>query len=307
MYNMRIKESLFISMFIIAGFVLAACNLSAATEPAPIDQSAAYTIAAQTIIAQYTQEAGQQTPMATESGQEPATDTPPGPSASPTPTESPTATQASPTATQTTSPSPVPTATLSTGDPKTGLGEPAFIDTFDSDANWSLYTDDHVSFTVRDSNMVMVAFEPERYTGWTITWPQISDFYLEITAEQQQCSGLDHYGMIFRTERDDEDYVGYFFGISCDGQYYLSNWDGSRYVPLIDWTPSDAILTGSDQTNRIGVMAEGNRISLYANGKLMKEFNDDTYQEGRFGVGIGSVNTTDFNTWVHEIAYWDIP
>lgn len=304
---MRRHKSLLISIFLITLVSLTSCNLRASPEPAPTDQSAAYTAAAKTIIAQLTEVAGQQSPTATGSSQAEATEIPTSPVESPTATETPTETEPLPSPTTTTSPTPVPTSTLPAGDPKTELGEPAFIDTFDSDANWSLYTNDHVSFTVKDSNMVMVAFEPEHYTGWMVSWPVISEFYLEMTAEQRQCSGLDHYGMMFRATKTEKGYVGYFFGITCDGQYSLSNWDGSKYIPLVDWTPSDHILTGSNQTNRIGVMAEGNRISMYANGKLMKEFNDDTHQEGRFGVGIGSVNTTDFKTWIDEMAYWEIP
>jgi hypothetical protein len=224
-----------------------------------------------------------------------------------TATEIPTATEPPPTPTSTSPPPPVPTATLSAGDPKAGLGEPAFYDSFDSGTSWPLYTDDHVSFLVKESNLVMVAFKPDRYTGWMLTWPVISEFYLEMTAKPRQCSGLDQYGMMFRATKTDKGYIGYLYGVSCDGKYSLRTWNGSKFTTLVDWTSSEHILAGANQINRIGVQAEGDRISMYANGKLLKEFNDDTHQGGKFGVTVGSANTTEFKTWVDEIAYWDIP
>ena len=33
---------------------------------------------------------------------------------------------------------------------------------------------------------------------------------------------------------------------------------------------------------------------------------DNTYDEGRFGLFIGSVNTNDLEIFVEEIAYWDL-
>ena len=54
-------------------------------------------------------------------------------------------------------------------------------------------------------------------------------------------------------------------------------------------------------------MANGNQLSMYANGKLIGEFQDGSHREGRFGIFIGSVNTPDVKVLVDEIAYWDLP
>jgi hypothetical protein len=300
-------KSLLARIPVTAGISLVACNLPASTAPPPTDQSAAYTQAAENIIAQMTEAAGQFSPTSPEEIQIVATSTATSPAATATATELPTATEPPPTATATSSPAPSPTATLTAGDPRAGLGEPAFSDPFDNGNNWPLYTDKHVSFSVKDSNLVMVAFKPDRYTGWMLTWPVISEFYLEMIAKPRNCSGLDHYGMMFRATKTDKGYIGYVYGISCDGKFSLRSWDGSKFTKLVDWTPSEHLLSGANQTNRVGVQAEGNRISMYANGKLIKEINDDTHQEGRFGVAVGSANTPDFKAWVDEIAYWDIP
>jgi hypothetical protein len=46
---------------------------------------------------------------------------------------------------------------------------------------------------------------------------------------------------------------------------------------------------------------------MYANGKLIGEYQDDTHGEGRFGLFVGSADTPDVKVYVDEIAYWDIP
>jgi hypothetical protein len=76
---------------------------------------------------------------------------------------------------------------------------------------------------------------------------------------------------------------------------------------LIPWTPSPQIIKGPDQTNRLGCMAEGNKLSLYANGKLLATIEDDTYPEGGIGLFVGAVKTEGFTVLFDEVAYWELP
>ncbi len=140
-----------------------------------------------------------------------------------------------------------------------------------------------------------------------LSWPVVSDSYLEMTATTKSCSGLDRYGLVARSVRNDEGYAGYLYGVSCDGKYSLRIWDGESFTKLIDWTESEHINAGSNETNRIGVIMEGENISLYANGNLIRELRDDTFDEGKFGVFVGSANTEDFTVLVNEVAYWELP
>jgi hypothetical protein len=306
---MRIQQSLLAFALILIGVSLAGCNLSASTEAPPVDQSAAQTAAAETIIAQLTEVAETLTPAATEGSPSEPTQSPVVAAATETsvPTAVPTEAAAEPTATATVTSPPAPTPTLDANDPKAGLGEPDFQDSFADGSNWPLYTDEHISFEVKNSNLVMTAFNPDNYSGWMLTWPVISDYYLEMVTETKECSGKDQYGVMVRAVKTDQGYIGYLYGISCDGRYSLRRWNGNQYVTLVDWTSSEQINAGSNQVNRIGLMANGDMLSMYANGKLLGEYQDDTHPEGRFGVFVGSVNTPDVTVLVDEIAYWDIP
>jgi hypothetical protein len=96
------------------------------------------------------------------------------------------------------------------------------------------------------------------------------------------------------------------YGFTCDGRFRLYKWDGENYQGLQEWTASPHILTGPDQTNRMGFWAEGDSLKLYANGWLLAEISDSTYDQGRFGIYIGSTATEDLEVYVEEISYWEL-
>ncbi len=300
-----------IAVVLITGIILAACNLPASTELPPLDPAAEQPAAAETIIAQLTEVA--ETLVPTETGGSPPVATQTAVIAAATETTVPTtpppstATESAASPTMTATSPPPPTPTLNPDDPKAGLGEPDFFDDFSTGESWPLYSDDHVAFNVKESNLVMTAINPDKYNGWMLTWPVISDYYLEMSTKTQQCSGKDAYGNMVRAVKTDQGYIGYLYTISCDGYYSLRRWDGERYVSLVDWTPSDQINAGANQTNRIGLMLNGNQYTFYANGKQIGQYQDDSHREGRFGVVIGSANTPELKVRVDEIAAWNLP
>ena len=61
----------------------------------------------------------------------------------------------------------------------------------------------------------------------------------------------------------------------------------NRLTTLIDWTPSPAINAGT-AANRIGVRAVGPQIVLLINGQEVGRVRDETFQEGRLGLGVES-------------------
>ena len=100
--------------------------------------------------------------------------------------------------------------------------------------------------------------------------------------------------------------MGYVFEFSCDGRYRLYKWDGEKYDAIQEWKSSAFITGGSDQTNVLGIWLKDKAIRLYANGKLLAEFEDDKFDEGRFGLVIGADQTEGFTVYVDEVAYWTL-
>lgn len=196
-----------------------------------------------------------------------------------------------------------PTQTPVPGDPAADLGQPDWEDDFSTGANWAFYSDDFASFSLQNGALRMTALQKGARNSWMLAVPRPEDYYLEVTARTGDCSGLDRYGVIFRSDAN----VGYLFGISCNGQFSLRRWNGTRTLVLVDWTSDPAIISGSNQTNRLGLRVEGGSFSLYANGKLLTEISDFSLSETGFGLFIGAETTEDFEVIVERVAYWELP
>jgi hypothetical protein len=196
-----------------------------------------------------------------------------------------------------------PLPTLAADDPRVQLGNPTWQATF-SGSNWYTFEDKQSSIQLKDGTLVLQAILANNYESWTMASPKISNFYLEIQGTSgDSCQGKDRYGLIFRAPDPNQ---GYLFGISCDGFYRLRAWDGENFSELASWRQSEYIHTGPNQTNRIGVMAEGAELSLYVNGHLVDKIQDSAYTSGVFGAYIAAFNTSNLKVVVSQAAYWEI-
>lgn len=203
-----------------------------------------------------------------------------------------------------------PTVTPTQADPKLTLGAPAYADTFSSGSAFGLntpYSDDASEMHVEGGNLVMATTKTYSGIRWRLTYPTPKDFYIEATFKTVQCKGDDFYGLVLRAP-DYSDGHGYYFGVTCKGEYYLMKDVSGDDVPLVDWTADSHILTGTNQVNRLGVMAKGNHISLYINGTLVKELDDNSLNAaGHFGVFLASYEQWNMTIQVEEINQWNLP
>lgn len=243
-----------------------------------------------------------------EAAVEPAapTETPVPPTPEPAATQGPTATSTNTAA---------PTATLDPKDPRSSLGEPTKRDTMDSAVSWIWPTGDseYTSLEFKDGQMLMTGLT--NYVGWRLANPAgygLENMYLEMQVNSGNCSGSDQYGVIFRSPVLQDADRGYLFGFSCDGRYGLRRWDGKdgtngKMTWLKAWTSDKAIVSGSNQNNRLGLLVSGSRISLYANGVYLADFTDATWTAGYLGVYIGAIETKNYTARIDEMAYWENP
>lgn len=255
-----------------------------------------------------TKPASGESPAPTEPAQVEPTATPQPEASSPTATPETPAETPTPEATPTPANTPLPTATLPAGDPKLGLGAPIYTETFDEDNGSWPTGEDGAKFTsaeISGGAFKVTSLQPK--DGWRLTWEEPENFYLEATMKTGTCSGGDRYGLIFRVPDLETADAGYLLGLTCDGQYSLRRWDGKKMTHLITWKEDKAINKGSNQTNRIGVMAKKNTIAVYVNGVLLGEVWDHTITKGAFGVFVGYKDTKDLTILVDEISYWELP
>jgi hypothetical protein len=203
-----------------------------------------------------------------------------------------------------TTPTAANTPTQVVNDPILTLGSPTWKDTFDNGDNWPLGVDKFVDLKSSGGSLQMIGLTNKN--GWRLSNQKAVNFYLQLTGKMAVCSGADHYGLFFRVPNLSLADRGYLFGISCDGKYALRKWSIDTMTVLKNWKSNDAILKGSNQTNRLGIMAKGNELKLYINGVLVDTVKDSSFSQGYIGLYVGPKETTKLTAVLDEIAYWII-
>jgi hypothetical protein len=225
----------------------------------------------------------------------------------PTPTFPPTETPQP----ETPSPAPpthTPTPTNPPDDPRFSLGEPTWTDTLENASSFYLFENENTRVTLENNALLLTGLQANGWHGWTLTFSrEPKNFYLEATLNPQTCSSSDLYGLIFRAPTAS---AGYFFGVTCDGRFNLRarNFEDGRDQAIIEMTSNSAILAGSGVTNRLGVMANGSSLALYANGVLLKEVNNASFENhGFFGAFVAAQQTAGFTVRMEEVSLWNLP
>ena len=178
------------------------------------------------------------------------------------------------------------------------------VESFSEASYWYQYEDDKYEFEVKDGYMKMEGKQIDLFDAWVTAPVKLKNFYLEGTFKvDDTCGDWDRYGLLVRAPKPA---YGYVFSFTCGGRFRLYYMDGDTYVAVQEWKASDLIVKGPYATNRMGVWIDGNKIRLYANGKLLGEYTDDTFEEGIIGVFLGAEQTLGLEVKVDEIQWWDL-
>ena len=188
------------------------------------------------------------------------------------------------------------------------LGEPTWVDGFDSDSGyWPLGDDPLIGYNISASTLKMTGFQ---ITGdqWRMNaHAEINNLYLEATFRtSNKCSGKDSYGIIVRSTDSGDDIFdsGYIFTFSCDGMYRLYRLDNGTYINLLNWTANSEIKAGQNVTNKMGIYVEGELIKLYANGNRLAQVSDSGHDKGKWGLIIRTKETSGLEIFVEDVSYW---
>lgn len=191
-------------------------------------------------------------------------------------------------------------------DPRGQLGSSVWGAVFeDGTETWYQFENDQSKSEVKDGKLQLTAKKANSFDAWTMSYPQMDDFYLEVVFSiGKACQGKDRYGILFRAPDNSQ---GYLYNVACDGSYQLRSWNGEQFTDLIKWTVDTHIAQEPVKTQRLGVWAEGDRLVLFVNGFQIGETRDSTFSEGTFGVNIAAAETVGFTVDVIEAKVWDLP
>jgi hypothetical protein len=91
-------------------------------------------------------------------------------------------------------------------------------------------------------------------------------------------------GLFFHVSTDIfGEYSGYLFEITTTGKYRISLFSqrfNATITALKNWTFSPVLRQGHAASNTLQVIAQGNSLSLYANGAFLVQLTDSTYTSG---------------------------
>ena len=128
----------------------------------------------------------------------------------------------------------------------------------------------------------------ENFIAWSIYHDlEVDDVF--ILTDVKRISGVEGaYGIVFRLQ-DVNNF--YYFLVDDSGYFTLGKRLEGEWIPLLDWTVSDAILSG-DAFNSLGVVINGDELVVYVNLELVGQVVDDTFANGGVGVAAQSIETT---------------
>ena len=280
------RSILSVSLTLAVGLTLVACNRPAG-EPSP---DLVATMVAATLTAAPTMPSSPTSP----------------PSATPIITPS-------PTPTDTATPGPSPSATLpelAPGDPRYGLNlaAPNYRDDFSDQYTW-FGPNFEGAINVWDNGRHRATDNITDYSIWwstTIRNIDAGNLYAEITAEIGDCSNKDGYGLAVRVNGDPLN-SGYTLEFSCDGAYRIRKFIEGSVQVLLNWTPSEAILAGSNMENRMGFLADGGVLYAIANGEVLGQVENVGFASGTFGLFASAANTPGLTTYFDDFYLWYLP
>ena len=198
--------------------------------------------------------------------------------------------------------------TLDKEDPVKSLGQPSWKDDLTNAGNWfssGSFISDNTEFKPSSGGITATSTKTSDGRRWYLHYEKRpKNVYIEAKFNTSTCSGKDQYGIAFRAPNL-EDNITFLFGVTCDGSFSLSKAEPSISVLLENTASGDAINTGSNKTNILGVWAKDDRIRLYANGQFLKEIsNASLNNDGHFGLFINARETPGFTIKLDEISYW---
>jgi len=132
---------------------------------------------------------------------------------------------------------------------------------------------------------------------------EASDFYLEVDTAHVAGPLDNELGVLFRYVDGDN---FYFFAISSDGFYKLQRLVDGEWEQIIKWTQSDAINTGEESENRLGLLAVGSRIVLLVNDEVLDEVEDDTFDTGTVALAAGTFDEGGVEVAFDNLSIWEL-
>jgi hypothetical protein len=184
----------------------------------------------------------------------------------------------------------IPTAeNISTQAVFSELGEVLFRDDFIDAEQWVVPQTDRGQVNISNGEANIIINEPKSYLMGTLEKPDLTTFYVEITANPVLCSGKDEYGLLFRVFGRNQFYR---YALTCNGELRLDKITAAGGTVLYPSTRSATVPVGAPSISKIAVVAERDQLHLFINGVYQTSVADQQLLVGSFGIYARSAGDT---------------
>jgi hypothetical protein len=176
------------------------------------------------------------------------------------------------------------------------------------DTSGQLPDTDYLKLEIMDGHMDVTG-KRRLWDTWWISGFSLDNFYIEMEVNSGDCNPDDAYGMIVRASQHGEPTHGYLVAFTCDGKVFakrLEKVDPYTAVSILLPTETDLIFDGKNQNNILGILLDGNTISIYPNRRFFTTLTDDAFSFGRYGVFVQAGDAGNFTYTVNEIRTWGL-
>jgi hypothetical protein len=201
---------------------------------------------------------------------------------------------------------PTPLSTIAvtpTPEQRPDIGEILLADDFSTADDWSLSVTNRGQIALGINELTIAIVEPKTLLYSVRSQPVFTDFYAEITASPNLCSGVDEYGLLLRYASPADFYR---FSLSCDGQIRLDRLYGGIASSPQPWLSSANVPNGAPSSSRLGVWALGNEMHFFVNDEFQFSVSDRIHPSGFLGVfarstGENAVTVSFSDLVVHQL------
>jgi len=222
----------------------------------------------------------------------------------PTPTLSPT-----PTATvvwfpPTATPTPIPTREIvPTPTPQLGLAAEILREDFSDGVSWTTGRTSSGSAAYGPNRLTLAVSAQRGLVNSMRAVPNLSDFYLEVTAKLSLCRDADSYGLLLRAA---DEWNAYRWVITCDGRTRLERVRDGRFVPLQDWEHSMHIPPGAPEEVELAVWMYGPQMRFFIGGNEVFAYRDPVLSSGSLGIFARAAADTPITVSLSDLTVWSL-
>ncbi len=167
------------------------------------------------------------------------------------------------------------------------LGDILLEDDFSEAKLWQLSQSDTGSIALGKNELTIAIGETNATLSTFREEPQLTNFYLEITASPSMCRGLDEYGVLIRVSSSMDFYR---FSLSCDGQVRLDRVINGQASSPQPWMLSGAVPPGAPSHAKLGIAAVDSKLDFYVNDEYQFSVKDPSLPSGGIGLFARSTN-----------------